>query len=155
VISPRIRLPAAHFRRYISRADPAWQYNAERQLYYHAQQNAFYALDPATGALVVAAPYPPAPAPEEDAGQDGEAEDDNTPLVPAARPEPVPLGVRITADHSFMQGRRPQQEDRHTMEHTFGPGAAGRVARNVRAQQSAHHQTPDSAGPPRRVLRRL
>ena len=89
---------------------PNWQYSPAEDLHFNALEGVFGRFDPITGAWTVvtrSAQATDATAHHEASG--GAAANASAPEV-----------VEHVADHSFMQGRRPTQEDRHTMLHDYG-----------------------------------
>lgn len=92
---------------YINSSDPAWQYNAQEGLFFHTATQQFFTLNASTGEYQPVSTISPAePTPFAEA------------TVVAA---PMEHLFDIVADYTFMQGRRPQQEDRHTLEPSYGP----------------------------------
>eukprot|EP00041_Stephanoeca_diplocostata_P011188 m.181999 g.181999 ORF g.181999 m.181999 type:complete len:433 (+) comp18452_c0_seq5:137-1435(+) len=94
---------------YINRQAPSWQYSPSSNLYYDAQANTFYRMDPTTKEYTVV-DYNAAMA------QNGSSEKTDVVDVGLGKGPLLPH----VADYTFMQGRRPTQEDRHTMIPDFG-----------------------------------
>lgn len=101
---------------YLNRAAPEWQYNAATDVHFNAGESQFYRQDPVTQQY-------------RHVTYDATTGAYTDTEPPAPDPEPTGLGqaglLPHVADHTFMQGRRPTQEDRHTMIPDYGKKLQG------------------------------
>ena len=114
--APRCRSTTLRAPRYLNRAAPEWQYNAATDVHFNAGESQFYRQDPVTQQY-------------RHVTYDATTGAYTDTEPPAPDPEPTGLGqaglLPHVADHTFMQGRRPTQEDRHTMIPDYGKKLQG------------------------------
>ena len=107
---------------YINTENPAWQYDRLNAVFYNASENVFYRQDPVTLALTPVDYTPGSSTGQADTTADGAVDG----AAAAAEPAPTATGLGKQpimphiADYTFMQGRRPTQEDRHTIIPDYG-----------------------------------
>eukprot|EP00038_Savillea_parva_P028295 m.64230 g.64230 ORF g.64230 m.64230 type:complete len:423 (+) comp8211_c0_seq1:292-1560(+) len=97
---------------------PQWQYSPHQDVHYNAAERTFFRVDATTGAFV------PTSNPFATSGGTGGA----PVTTPSTQPDNGASKAQDTervviphvADYTFMQGRRPTQEDRHTMLPHYG-----------------------------------
>eukprot|EP00040_Diaphanoeca_grandis_P004224 m.27643 g.27643 ORF g.27643 m.27643 type:complete len:424 (+) comp15781_c0_seq1:220-1491(+) len=99
---------------YINNTAPEWQFNPTTSIHYNATEAQFYRQDPVTQEFKVVEYDPNAP-------QEQEHEQAEPEILGLGKGELLPH----FADYTFMQGRRPTQEDRHTIIHDFGKKLRG------------------------------
>eukprot|EP00049_Salpingoeca_infusionum_P015947 m.316432 g.316432 ORF g.316432 m.316432 type:complete len:340 (-) comp15983_c1_seq4:8089-9108(-) len=98
---------------YINEEDPSWQYEPKQGLHFHTVSQTFYIVDQETQELV---PY----ISSEGEGEGDEGAQQQQPLL-----NWMCKDMKLTAKMTCMQGRRPTQEDRHTVTICNGASSLG------------------------------